>query len=990
LYLNCHTYYSFKYGSMSPEALLKEAQAKGVRKLALTDINSTSGVLDFLRLAPRHGVEPVVGVDFRNGPEQLFVAIASNNKGFKEINDYLSLHLHRQAPFPPEAPPFEHCFVIYPLEKTPARPLREQEFAGVAARQATRLAFSAWKNRLEKVVLLQTATFRHKRDFNAHRLLRAVDNNTLLSKLPKTEEGSPDAVMLHPEAVKSTFSAMPQVIANTERLLAQCHIQFDLGNKNVTHNQRTYTGTEAGDHQLIRQLCNEGLAYRFPDPGREVLARIEKELEVIEQKNFVSYFLINWDIVRYAQQKGYFYVGRGSGANSIVAYLLRITDVDPVELDLYFERFINPYRSSPPDFDVDFSWRDREDVTRYIFKRFSNAALLGSYITFKYRSMVREIGKVLGLPPREIDKLQQPNLQINRLDHIAQLVLKYSRYIADFPSHLSVHASGIIISEKPIHCFSATSLPPKGFPTTHFDMYVAEDVGLHKFDILGQRGLAKIKEALEVIRENRPEAPEIDIHDIRRFKQDETIKGLLREGLTMACFYVESPAMRMLLKKLRVDNYIGLVAASSIIRPGVAQSGMMQEYIKRYRNPAVRKHIHPKLGELINETYGVMVYQEDVLKVAHYFAGLTLAEADILRRGMSWKFRERNEFWKVKEKFFANCKTRGYGDVVTKEVWRQIESFGNYAFAKGHSASYAVESYQSLFLKAHYPLEYLVATLNNFGGFYRTEIYVHEAKMAGGIIESPCVNTGRWETRLRGRHIYLGLQHLKDLEVKVAQALLAERERHGPFRSLPDFIKRVAISLEQLILLIRCGAFRCTGKTKKELLWEAHFLLGDKKKSAPRPQLFDLEPEKHELPELEYEPFEDAFDEIELLGFPVSHTPFDIIGHLLENTITAREFPYWINRTVRVTGYLVHVKNTTTRQRQARHMQFSTFLDREGRFVDTVHFPPVAARYPFRGRGCYLLTGKVIEEYDYLSLEVQRMEKVPLSEVEGAGQAEGG
>lgn len=313
------------------------------------------------------------------------------------------------------------------------------------------------------------------------------------------------------------------------------------------------------------------------------------ELEIIEKMGFISYFLMNWDIVSYARSRGYFYVGRGSGANSIVAYLLRITNVDPIELDLYFERFINLFRTNPPDFDIDFSWTDRDDVTAYIFKRFKHVALVATYNTFQYRAVIRELGKVFGLPKTEIDQLSRGYVSSFETNHLVQLVLKYGNYIHGFPSHLSIHASGIIIAEKPINFFTATFMPPKGYPTIQFDMHVCEDVGLFKFDILSQRGLGKIKDAIGIIKQNHPDDPDFDIDDLERFKSDKLIKQLLITANAIGCFYVESPAMRMLLKKLQVDNYLGLVAASSVIRPGVAKSGMMQAYIQRYRHPEKRK-----------------------------------------------------------------------------------------------------------------------------------------------------------------------------------------------------------------------------------------------------------------------------------------------------------------------------------------------------------------------------------------------------------------
>ncbi len=769
------------------------------------------------------------------------------------------------------------------------------------------------------------------------------------------------------------------MVENTERILQECNIDFEFKNYQKTQNQSVFTvnGTMADDRELLRKLCKEGLEYRYGNnPDKEVLERVENELKVLEARGYYSYFLINWDIVNYARRNNYFYVGRGSGANSLVAYLLRITDVDPIELDLYFERFMNMSRQQPPDFDVDFSWRDRQDVTRYIFERYPKAGLLGSQTTFQYKAVVRELGKVLGLPGRDIDALSSIRNRPTDLDDMQKLVLKYGQLIQGLPHNMTIHSSGILIPEKEIYHFGATILPPKGFSTTHFNMYSAEDVGLYKFDILGQRGLGKIKDGVTIVKQNQPNAPLADIHNPRPFYHDEKIKAMLREGKTMACFYVESPAMRGLLKKLKGDTYRSLVAASSIIRPGVSKSGMMAEYIRRFRKPELRKYIHPKLGEILEETYGVMVYQEDVLKVAHYFAGLTLEESDILRRGMSWKFKERNRFNEVKDKFFANCKEYGYKDSVATEVWRQIESFGNFAFAKGHSASYAVESYQSLYLKAYYPLEYMVATINNGGGFYGVETYVNEARLHGGIIEAPCINRSGVETNIDGKHIFLGFNQMKELEDRTVLKILEERSRNGHFENLQNLLDRVEISLDQLIILIRINAFRTFNDDKKKLLWEAHFLLGGAKKSMPVNDLFRTKPKEVKLPELEHNPHENAVDEIEILGFPLS-SPFELVPNLPENTILADDLPNNIGKEVSICGYLIHVKNLNTRGRVAQHMQFGCFLDIKGNFIDSVHFPQVAAKYRFQGRGVYLLKGKVVEDFDFVSLETTYMERLP-------------
>src|SRR5690606_38053190 len=268
-----------------------------------------------------------------------------------------------------------------------------------------------------------------------------------------------------------------------------------------------------------------------------------------------------------------------------------------------------------------------------------------------------------------------------------------------------------------------------------------------------------------------------------------------------------------------------LVAASSIIRPGVAQSGMMREYILRFHDESRRQYIHPLMQELMSETFGVMVYQEDVIKVAHYFAGLSLTEADMLRRGMSGKYRGREEFKKVEKKFFDSCRAKGHDDAITGEVWRQIESFAGYAFSKGHSASYAVESYQCMYLKTHYPLEFMTAVINNGGGFYAVEHYAHEARLCGGNMHAPDINRSGYETSIYGNDIYLGFNLIHELEQKAAATVLRERQQNGNFLSLGDFMKRVEISVEQLRLLIRINAFRFTGRMRQQLLWDIHTIV---------------------------------------------------------------------------------------------------------------------------------------------------------------------
>tara|TARA_B100001750_G_scaffold55397_1_gene42894 strand:- start:806455 stop:809403 length:2949 start_codon:yes stop_codon:yes gene_type:complete len=951
------------------------AEENHVKKLVLTDINNTSAGLSFVRLAPSFGITPILGIDFRNGTEPCFIGIAKNNEGYQELNTFLSDHLSENLKIKGRAPYFRNAFVVYPFETALLNEFvefRPHEFIGVSIKDLRRLPFSRLNDYKDRLVVQQPVTFRNKKDYNAHRLLRAIDNNVLLSMLPEGEVAHEDEKMYPIENLVKAFSEYRHILENTQNLLDQCEIHFDFSTNRKPQNLKYYTSSQKDDEDMLERLCLEGLPKRYDKITETIQRRLNKELDLIKRMNFVSYFLINWNIVSYARENGYYYVGRGSGANSIVAYLLFITDVDPIDLDLYFERFINLSRANPPDFDIDFSWRDREEVTKYIFENFGHVALVGTYVTFKRRGVIRELGKVFGLPKEEIDALSEGTSVSSKQDSVAQLVLKYGKLIDGMPNYVSVHASGILISERPLQYFSATFMPPKGFHTVHFDMVIAEDVGLFKFDILAQRGLGKIKDTLDIIAYNQPENSDFDIHNVKDFYKNPIINDMIKNAQCMGCFYVESPAMRMLLKKLEVDDYLGLVAASSIIRPGVAKSGMMREYILRHRDKnRAKEKGHPVMLDIMPETYGVMVYQEDVIKVAHHFAGLDLDEADVLRRGMSGKFRSRQEFEKVRLKFIDNCRKRGEPDTVIFEVWEQIASFAGYAFAKGHSASYAVESYQTLFLRAYYPLEYMVAVLNNGGGFYRAEFYVHEARMLGANIYPPCINKSFLANAIYGIDIFLGFGYLKELETRVCERILKERNQNGLFVSLEDFLDRVAISIEQMSILIRVDAFRFTKVNKHQLLWKVHLFL-NKTSKIDYPKLFPSKRQDFKIPQLHTTDLETAFTQLELLGFCLC-SPFNLLAEPPKNNRCTKDLKRFLNHHIDIYGYLVTVKYTSTHH--GKSMNFATLVDQNGEIFDVVLFPPVAAKYTFRGKGVYRFYGKVVSEFGFLSIEVIKMQK---------------
>jgi len=957
---------------MSVEQLVNNAIAAGAESIAMTDINNSTGIPEFAGECVRNNLRPVAGIEFRNGNELQYTGIARNNNGLRELNEFLSRHNFEKTPLPFPAPRFSETYTIYSLKKKPGRKLFDNERIGIKPGEINRLVTIQEPIDRNSMVLMQPVTFASNDEIFIHKSLRAVDNNILLSHLQPSQCAGEDEFFKTPEHQKYLSDEHPWIVSNTKKLIDDCSLNFD---RESLKNKKIFSASRYDDRLLLEKLAWDGMIYRYGKQNSEAKRRIQHELEIIDRLGFSAYFLITWDIVRYSMSRGFYHVGRGSGANSIIAYCLKITNVDPIDLNLYFERFINPKRSSPPDFDIDYSWKERDEVIDYIFKRYGtgHTALLGTMSTFRGKSIVRELGKVHGLPKEEIDSLiDNPSSDANR-NEITDIIFSTGLKIADFPNMRSIHAGGILISEEPITCYTALDMPPKGFPVTQWDMYTAEEIGFEKLDILSQRGIGHIRESAEIIMRNQ--SVDVDVHAIQKFKNDPKVREFLKTGETKGCFYVESPSMRGLLQKLQCDDYPTLVAASSIIRPGVARSGMMREYIYRFHNPDKFEYIHPVMKEQLEETFGVMVYQEDVLKVCHHFAGLDLADADTLRRAMSGKYRSKQEMQRIVDKFFSNCHEKGYSEEITKEVWRQIESFAGYSFSKAHSASYAVESFQSLYLKAHFPLEFMVAVINNFGGFYRTWVYVHEARRYGANIQPPCINKSTYKTTINGSDIYLGFIHILSIEEKLARSIEEIRNTGGAFRDLSDFIERVCPGLEQVVLLIRTGAFRFTGKKKAVLLWEAHMMMNRNKHESTRP-LFSQPVRSFTLPDLVHGTLDDAYDEIELIGFPVTVSWFDMLETSFRGEINAHDMINHVGKKVRMVGHLVTIKYIKTIKRE--WMNFGCFIDAEGDFFDTTHFSQSLKNYPFKGSGTYLILGKVVEEFGFPSLEVEKLAKLPV------------
>lgn len=965
--------YSLHSGTLKVERLVNLAKVNGYKRVLLCDLHNSYGAMDFVLACQQHGIKPALGMTFTTSIGQwLYTAVALSNIGWQKINEFFSYHQMEKIPWP-ALPNFQEDIVwVLPIDSPIRCQKRDDIYFGLLPWQVNK-RYARLNHEQDRIIAWNFAAFQDKEEFILHKVLRAIHLNILFSQLQYYHHIHESALVRPNHVVNYLYQNKQSILKRTEELLDT--IQWENNWLTEPKNRDSFTGSYNDDRELLRKLTMEGFVRRYPLGGNELKLRLEKELGVIDKLGYNTYFLITEDIVSYARRCGFYHVGRGSGANSMTSYCLGITDVDPVSLDLYFERFINEFRSSPPDFDIDFSWDERDQVMDYIYKRYgrNNVALLATYTTFQLKSIFRSVGQVVGLNKDEISRLQaRASGQNSSSDDIVyNKILKLAVRMQELPDNLSIHPGGMLITEKPIHRYSSQQITPKGFPVTHIDMYVAETHGFHKYDILSQRGIGHIKEAVKWVKKNQ--GIKVDIHQVDRFVDDQLINENLKKGETLGCFYIESPAMRSLLKKLRCNNYKGLVAASSIIRPGVSKSGMMQTYIERKHNPEKIKYLHPVMGDLLQDTFGIMVYQEDVLKVAHHFAGLSLAEADILRRGMSGKSRKKDKMRDIKTRFFSNCMAKGFPDYIVQEVWRQIESFSGYSFCKAHSASFAVESYQSLFLRTYYPLEFMVGVINNFGGFYRSEIYFHESRRLGAKLELPCVNKSDWLSSLEDDKIYIGFAWIKNLEQKVVKLIINERYTKGNFKSFQDFLRRINISREQLNLLIRIGAFRFCQPNSRKLLWEKNEYLGAK----PMVQQQDLFENRLKTSSGKFEigqsELEQAFEELDLLGFTLK-SPFFLIENEHNEGIEARKISQAKGRKVEIQGYLISTKHVRTSSKQA--MAFANWYDRNGDYFDSVHFPKSWSHYPVRGPGCYRLIGKIKEEYGHYFVDVMYMQRI--------------
>ncbi|UCH63901.1 MAG: DNA polymerase III subunit alpha [Fidelibacterota bacterium] len=1046
-HLNVHSHASPMRGTVPIEALVDRARELGMSHLALTDVNGLWGFVRFTQLAHQAGLQPVCGTHVLLGgspdtpPAQDVVLLVENpvsggdnHEGYANLCRLLSrVHDEPDSDLATLLETFgEGLFVLCPY------PTLLQRLAGILSadhiygelrpgRDSTPILTACDELGLEPVATGEVC-FLAAEDAELYHLLRAIDRNERLSDLPQWELKSSAHHFADEAEISRRYPHCPQAIDNAAALARRCQTEWDFS---ATIFPGAAPGSDANAE--LQRLVYAGAVRRYHSPlAPEVVARIEKELDLIGRKGFAPYFLVVADIVGQNRLT----IGRGSGAASIVSYCLFITQVDPLRHNLTFERFLHEERTDLPDIDVDFAWDERDDVLAYVFKKYGRerAAMVANHVTLQPRAAVREVAKVFGLSNEEIlavtrrialvfaeaghanlfgrdihplhlDTTSLPTLETAsapalNLDDTLQRILNLAMRLVGIFHYPSVHSGGVIVVPDEIRRYVPVLTAPKGVPIVQWEKDQVEDAGLVKIDLLGNRSLAVVRDCLRHINLYRRSQDHLSYHHIQPMGDARTA-ALMQQGRTMGIFYIESPATRQLLARAGQVDFEHVVIYSSIIRP--AANRFINLLIERIHG-APWELLHPDL-DFLNESYGIMVYEEQVFLAAVALAGFSYSEADTLRK-IGTKKSLRPMIPTLKEKFISQAISRDYNEDMVRQIWDMIESFQGYSFCKPHSASYAMLSFTCAYLKTHYPAEFLAAVISNRGGYYSPYAYMSEARRRGVTILLPHINRSLREWKGHRDKIRVGFMEIRSLQAGSIEAILKERKR-GDFTSLADFLDRCDIPFADSRALIRAGCFdelgtglsgdsSLVGHSRPDLLLQLmeHQAPADARTQVSSSVLAGMEGQLHcpthsdgrgrRRPPMRPLTEQQQFDmEMESFGYPVSWHPLEPFQEALKGRVTpARDIRRCVGRTITLAGVCLTTK--TVKTRAGEPMEFLTFEDRTDLF-ECVLFPTKYKLFNdlVRWERLFLIRGKVEETWGVYTVTIEKL--ASLSRVMGKG-----
>lgn len=999
VHLHVHSHFSLLEGVPKIQQLVAKAVEYGMRSLALTDTGGLYGAIPFYKAARDAGINPIIGVYLDD-----MIFLARDRDGYSELCELVTdYQVHKIDPI--SRMPSDHLFVmtsdrkrIEALCANAMQPLVAiTHYGGPSRYQAQRLLDFARARRLRPVAV-NPVYFLDPSQEKIHRVLSAIRLNKTIDTLDAHETAPPGAWFRSPDEMAKLYGEWPETVENAQWVAEQCHLELQLGTPLFPQCDLPQDETP---FSFLWKRAFEGVNTRYKNLTPQIVERLHRELDVIYRLGFAPYFLIVWDIVQHAVALDIPIVGRGSAANSLVAYALGITRVDPFKYDLYFERFLNPSRTDCPDIDLDICWRRRDEVIDYVYKKYGDerVAMICTFNTFQARSALRDVAKTFGLTEDEINDIVRqlphykasdvrtvvkflPECRYLRLDQEPlKSILEISEQLDAYPRHLSIHSGGLVIAPEPLTHFVPLQRSTKGILITQYDMHPIEDLGLIKMDLLGHRSLTVIQETVNMVRENR--GIMLDIEHLP--DPDPLTADLIRNGRTIGCFQIESPAMRALLKATRADSTDMLIKTLSLVRPGPSGSGMKKHFIDRHRGLEETVHLHPSLETVLGDTYGVMLYQEDILKVAHVIAGLTLGEADGLRRAMTKK-RSPHEMAKSMKGFIEKAIANGVAEQQAEEIWGLMSNFAEYSYCKAHASTYGELSYQCTYLKAHFPAEFMAGVLSNRGGFYHPAVYIEEARRCGVRIIPPAVNKSRFEYSVEDMSIRMGFVEIRNLTHSAVQGLLAARKA-APFESFCDLCQRAHLTYADADILIQSGACDELGHTRPEMLWELKMLHAKTSKpsqnNTPAQSELSVISQAHVHPQLPSLPDYSLKKCVDLewtsLSMPLSVSPIghyvsELAGHLEGQLVLSTDMASYSGHRVRMVGWVIAERRVGLKGKGC--MKFLTCEDPEGVF-EAVLFPAAYQQFGhlLTSQGPFFISGDIQEENGYHTLIVTALER---------------
>lgn len=992
-HVNVQTGYSLMKSTIQIDRLITRAKELHMTSLAITDQHVLYGVVPFYKTCVQEGIHPLIGmqvqIETSDGHMHTCTVLAKNNTGYEQISRLSTeIQINERSSIPFTAfKQFanEHMVCIYHtmnpsfVERCKSHPYEnvhqgimeweqlvgsEQFYLGIQdhgnreERAMIRHVRSLYDNYSIQVVAFQDVRYLHEDEEGAYQCLRAMDAGELLEE--KTPSGDDKRRHLRSEQeMEQLFQdVFPEALQATQKIAHQCQMTFHF---NEVHMPTFPVPEEKHAHMYVRELCEKGLITRYGEADERVKQRMEMELEVIQTMGFSDYFLIVADFVSYAKREGIIVgPGRGSAAGSLVAYLLGITNVDPIKHVLLFERFLNPERKSLPDIDIDFSDHRRDEVIEYVKEKYGRerVAQIITFGTFGPRSLIREISKVIELnetdekfvlqqiPPQAhepiVTYVKQSKELFSYIEQSPKLqqLFRYATVLEGLPRHTSTHAAGVVISKEPLTTYTPLTAGASGEYITQFAMNEIEAVGLLKMDFLGLRNLSLLERLTSMI--ERLSKQPFSLEKIP--ENDPKTFSMLSEGLTAGVFQFESAGMTKVLTTLQPTEFEDLVAVNALYRPGPME--YISTFIARKNGTEKITYPHADVAPILEQTYGVLVYQEQIIQLANKIAGLTYGEADILRRAISKK--DQHLMDEMKQVFLNGCINHGYSEEVAIQLFDWIVKFSNYGFNKSHSVAYSMIAYQLAYIKAHKPHIFFTCLLSSTNQQEQIERYMKEAEAIGILIAPPDINKSTYGYRLEKQSIRMGLRSIKGIGYQTAQEIIDTRKA-GRFTNLFDFCMRIStkkVNRKTIETLIRAGAFDTTYPNRRSLLQSLEQALEQAvlfKEFTEQPSFLedqiDLRPQYADVEDMNL--LEKLQEEKELIGRYASSHPLEEVRPQLraKSFVSFKDFhPQTMKNVVSSAGVIQSIRKIRTKRGDS--MAFATMSDEEAE-VDTVIFPNV-------------------------------------------------